>query len=213
MRHLLRVVSVEQLCARSQLLQLDESDADIAGAPKAETSAPAIEAIDRVHHTPPSASRSSESDMAASIQRTLRRLVEFSRAPQVLVGEKARKFYFIDPNMVEYVEADGNYVNIHTATDRYVTRNTLKSLAATVRVLGFIRIERSRLINLHQVAFLERLRHGRYAFTLRSGEKVISGPSYRGSIRAAMKCASRTPSVELEDPAASQDQSAGDLQR
>lgn len=102
--------------------------------------------------------------------------------PRQLVGEKARRLYFIEPEKVDYIESDGNYVTIHVGDERYISRNSVKHLARRFVPHGFLRIERSLLINLRRVAFAERLGHGLFAFTLANGRHLVSGTTYRRSI-------------------------------
>jgi len=165
------------------------------------------EAIERAHMSYLGESEISQASMACEIQRALCELTERNRAPRILVAEKARKIHFVDPARIEHIESDGNYATLHTATERFLTRATLKSLEAAVGSLGFIRIERSVLLNIHQVAFLERMGRGRYAFTLRSGKLIASGPSYRQSIVCAIKRASRLSDTDLESEPGNEDAS------
>ena len=99
-----------------------------------------------------------------------------------IIGEKARRLYFIDLKTIDYVESEANYVALHVEDERYLARNTLKHLAATLGPLGFVRIERSLLINLRRVAFAERVDRGAFAFTLRNGQRLVSSNSYRKGI-------------------------------
>ena len=109
------------------------------------------------------------------------------RAPRRLVGEKAHKLYFLETGKVDYIEADGNYVKIHVGENSYISRNTIKRLAETLAPAGFVRIERSLLVNLQHVAFAERLGHGAFALTLTSGRRLTSTPTYRRGILEALQ--------------------------
>ncbi|HKU15139.1 MAG TPA: LytTR family DNA-binding domain-containing protein [Steroidobacteraceae bacterium] len=106
-----------------------------------------------------------------------------------LLAEKSRRLHFIEPGHVECIEADGNYVVVHTDADRYIARSTLKQLALTLAPLGFLRIERSLLINLPRVAFMEKIGGGCYAFTLRSGRRLVSGEAYGKEIQRKIRYA------------------------
>ncbi len=99
-----------------------------------------------------------------------------------ITGEKAQRLYFIDVETIEYVESEANYVALHVDDERYLARNTMKHLAGLLAPLGFVRIERSLLINLRKVAFAERLDRGAFAFTLRSGRRLVSSSTYRKGI-------------------------------
>ena len=104
-----------------------------------------------------------------------------------LIGEKAHRLYFLDPAVVDYIEADGNYVSIHAGQERYISRNTLKYLAVLLGKAGFVRIERSLLVNLRRVSYAERLGQGEFAFTLLGGQRLLSGKSHRKTILAELR--------------------------
>lgn len=99
-----------------------------------------------------------------------------------IIGEKSRRLYFIDVKKIDYVESEANYVALHVEDERYLARNTMKHLAVALGPMGFVRIERSLLINLRRVAFAERIDRGAFAFTLRNGRRLISSSSYRKGI-------------------------------
>lgn len=95
------------------------------------------------------------------------------RSPQ-LIGERAHRFHFLDVREVDYLQVNGNYVTIHVGEDRYLTRATLKHLSDVLAPYDFVRIDRSALINLQQVDYVERLKSGQFAFQLRHGQHLIS---------------------------------------
>jgi len=88
----------------------------------------------------------------------------------------------VDAEKIDYVESDANYVTLHVGDERYLARDTLKRLAVILGPLGFVRIERSLLVNLRRVAFAQRLDRGAFAFTLRNGQRLVSSRNYRKSI-------------------------------
>jgi two-component system LytT family response regulator len=102
--------------------------------------------------------------------------------PQI-TGEKAQRLYYIDAEAIDYVESDANNVAFHVDDEKYLARNTLKQLAGVLEPLGFVRIERSVLLNLRKVAFAQRLdRGGAFVFTLRNGRRLVSNSNYRKGI-------------------------------
>jgi two-component system, LytTR family, response regulator len=101
---------------------------------------------------------------------------------QTIVGENARRLYVLEAASVDYVEADGNYVVIHVGKDRYISRNTMQRLSSMLAPLGFVRIERSLLVNLRRVAYVERIGQGEFAFTMRTGTRLTSSRSHRRAI-------------------------------
>jgi two-component system, LytTR family, response regulator len=103
-------------------------------------------------------------------------------APRFLVGERQHRLYPLDPNRIDYIEADGNYVTIRAGSSGYISRDSIKRLSAELADLGFVRIERSLLVNVRAILYAEMAGHGAFAFTLTSGACLYSGATYRDAI-------------------------------
>jgi two-component system LytT family response regulator len=108
------------------------------------------------------------------------------RAPPQIVGEKAGRIYFLDVHEVEYLASAGNYVVVHLGADEFLARATLKRISARLAPLGFVQIERSLLINLRQVAHVERHERGQFCFVTRSGARLVSSRERGSDIRALL---------------------------
>jgi DNA-binding LytR/AlgR family response regulator len=115
---------------------------------------------------------------------------EQSLMTTLLIGERERRLYPLDPEKIEYIESDGNYVSIRSGNTAYISRDSIKRLAAELAHLGFVRIERSLLVNIRAVLYAESVGRGRFAFTLSSGACVQPSASYRESILRALPLAS-----------------------
>jgi DNA-binding LytR/AlgR family response regulator len=105
-----------------------------------------------------------------------------SASPRFLVGERQRRLYPLDPKSIDYVEADGNYVTLRAGKVEYLSRDSIKRLSLQLAELGFIRIERSLLVNAAAVLYAETAGHGTFALTLSSGVCLHSSAAYRDSI-------------------------------
>jgi len=103
-------------------------------------------------------------------------------APKFIVGERERRLYPLYPDKIEFIEAAGNYVNIHANHVQYIARDTVKNLAIELADYDFIRIERSLLMNMRAVVYVERVGGGTYAFTLSCGARLLSSITYRGDV-------------------------------
>jgi two-component system LytT family response regulator len=110
--------------------------------------------------------------------------------PQLLVGEREHRLYPLDPQKVDYIKSDGNYVSIRANNTAYISRDSIKRLEGALAHFGFIRIERSLLVNIRAVLYAETAGRGRFAFTLASGARVQSSASYREAILKALPLAS-----------------------
>jgi two-component system, LytTR family, response regulator len=103
-------------------------------------------------------------------------------SPRFLVGERQRRLYPLDPKSIDYIEADGNYVTLRAGKVEYLSRDSIKRLSIQLAELGFIRIERSLLVNAAAVSYAEVAGHGAFALTLSSGVCLHSSAAYRDSI-------------------------------
>ncbi|MGC1520190.1 MAG: LytTR family DNA-binding domain-containing protein [Steroidobacteraceae bacterium] len=103
-------------------------------------------------------------------------------SPRFLVGERQRRLYPLDPKSIDYIEADGNYVTLRAGKLEYLRRDSIKRLSTQLAGLGFIRIERSLLVNAAAVSYAEVSGHGTFVLTLNSGVCLHSSPAHRNSI-------------------------------
>jgi two-component system LytT family response regulator len=106
--------------------------------------------------------------------------------PQLLAGERERRLYLLDPEKIDYIESYGNYVRIWAGAASYISRDCVKELALLLAPAGFVRVQRSKLVNLHAVAYIERPGHGVFLFTLTSGTRLESTSTYRADILRAL---------------------------
>ncbi|HWF99679.1 MAG TPA: LytTR family DNA-binding domain-containing protein [Steroidobacteraceae bacterium] len=102
--------------------------------------------------------------------------------PKFLVGERQRRLYPLAIDSIDYIEADGNYVTLRVGESEYISRDSIKRLASELSAFGFLRIERSILLNIGAVRFAEPVGHGLLAFTLSSGVCLYSSKTYREEI-------------------------------
>ena len=109
--------------------------------------------------------------------------------PTLLIGEREHRLYPLEPDKIDYIESDGNYVSIHRGSTTYISRDSIKRLAEELAGFGFVRIERSLLVNIRAVLYAETVGRGRFAFTLTCGACLQSSASYRGAILQALPLA------------------------
>lgn len=105
-----------------------------------------------------------------------------ARRPKFLVGERQRRLYPLDINTIDYVEADHNYVTLRVGDTEYISRDSIKRLSIELSDFGFLRIDRSTLMNVSAVRFAEPIGRGTLAFTLSSGVCLHSSKTYRDDI-------------------------------
>jgi two-component system, LytTR family, response regulator len=87
---------------------------------------------------------------------------------------------------VDWIEAQGNYVEIHAGTATLLHRETLTSLAARLGPTRFVRIHRSTLVNVDRVTAVEPRFYGDARVVLRNGVKLTLSRRYRDHAQARL---------------------------
>jgi two-component system LytT family response regulator len=76
----------------------------------------------------------------------------------------------IDSAGIHSLEADDNYVHVHTAGQKYLLRRTLRDLLQQLGEQRFVRIHKSVAVNIAEIDALSPLFKGDYELRLRSGK-------------------------------------------
>ena len=113
--------------------------------------------------------------------------------PLFLVGEREHQLYPLEPDQIDFIQSAGNYVKYHVGRISYMARESIKRLDDTLSSVGFVRIERSILLNIRAIAYAQSIGHAGFAFTLTSGNRLHSSHAYRDTILAALPLRRRAP--------------------
>jgi hypothetical protein len=89
---------------------------------------------------------------------------------------------FLAPADVLWLEAAGNYVEIHTAAAVHLVRGTLAAWEQKLTGLGFARIHRSRLVNRAHISALKPTGSGDFEVSLSSGATVLGSRRFRSAL-------------------------------
>lgn len=102
--------------------------------------------------------------------------------PVLEVRDGAQTLYLPIADIL-WVEAAGNYVQLHAAGGRSVLmRATLANLAQRLEGAGFLRVHRSRLVNATFVSAVENLPAGDATVVLRDGARIAASRRYRSAL-------------------------------
>jgi two-component system LytT family response regulator len=93
----------------------------------------------------------------------------------------------IEAQAIHWLEADDNYVHVHTAAARYLLRRTLADLLAQLGEQRFARIHKSAAVNLAEVAALSPLFKGDYEVKLRSGATLRLSRRFKDALFARLR--------------------------
>lgn len=105
---------------------------------------------------------------------------------QHLLVKKLDKEFLLAVSAIEYLEACGNYVNLHSGGRIYPLRSTLSQLIEQLGKQGFSRVHRSFAVNHAFVAELSYEPSGDGDIRLKSGVSVPLSRRYKDEFRAGL---------------------------
>jgi two-component system LytT family response regulator len=111
-----------------------------------------------------------------------------ARAPaceRLLVPDRER-LQLIDVACIEWLEADDNYVHVHTSSRSYLLRRTLQDLLSQLGNERFVRIHKSTAVNIGCIGSLAPLFKGDYELHLHNGRILRLSRRYREALFARM---------------------------
>ncbi len=120
--------------------------------------------------------RSRLEEGAQQVDQKLKTLLNQISAPVAGGGRicvrSAERILFLKPGEIDRVEAAGNYVLLHTATERHIIRETISAMEARLAPAGFMRISRSVVVNLGNIREIQPAGSGRYSLLLKNGTRL-----------------------------------------
>ena len=104
------------------------------------------------------------------------------RPERFLVRKLGREF-LIAANDIEWLQAAGNYVNLRVRGHDYPLRSTLGGIESRLDPVRFVRIHRSYIVNLAQIASIEPLDDGDARIHLKDATALPCSRRYREPLR------------------------------
>lgn len=109
--------------------------------------------------------------------------VESVERPQRFMVRKLGKEFLIAANEIEWLQAQGNYVNLQVRGRAYPLRSTMTAVQALLNPGKFVRVHRSHIVNLDYLLEIELLDTGDARLKLRDGTLVGCSRTYRDALR------------------------------
>ncbi|MDB5968281.1 MAG: hypothetical protein JWQ90_731 [Hydrocarboniphaga sp.] len=105
-----------------------------------------------------------------------------STASERLLVPEGESLHMIDSSSILWIEADDNYLRVHTAARHYLLRRTLRDLLLQLGEQRFVQIHKSTAVNIAEIRSLDPLFKGDYEIQLRSGERLRLSRRYRQAL-------------------------------
>jgi len=94
----------------------------------------------------------------------------------------AGRVLFLQPDEIDWIEAEGNYVRLHVGKGSYLLRETMGSTEERLASRKFLRVSRSTIVNLERVTEWQPLFHGDSVVILRNGIRLTVSRVYRETL-------------------------------
>jgi two-component system LytT family response regulator len=103
------------------------------------------------------------------------------------VIKSAGKISFINVDELNYIEAEGNYLALHTANSKNLYRDTITNISEKLSPEIFVRIHRSYIVKIENIKEMQSHFNGEYIITLKDNTKLKSGRRYKAEVEKLLK--------------------------
>lgn len=97
--------------------------------------------------------------------------------------KKLGKEFLVRTEDIEWLEASGNYVNLHANGRVYPLRETMSAMERRLEAQGFLRVHRSAIVNMDRIAEIVPFDTGDAEVRLDTGANVPVSRRYRAELR------------------------------
>ena len=104
---------------------------------------------------------------------------------RVLIKTSGR-IYAVRVEDIDYIEAAGHYLELHTGATTHLVRDTIGALEARLDPSRFVRIHRSVMVNIDRIRELQPAFHGEFVVSLHTGHRLRCSRTYAERLTKAM---------------------------
>ncbi|MBV1908827.1 MAG: LytTR family transcriptional regulator [Kangiellaceae bacterium] len=108
------------------------------------------------------------------------------RSSDRILVKKIGKEFILKAEKIEWIEAAGNYMNMHSQGRIYPIRETMARLEKRLDEGLFVRIHRSAMVNIDCIQQIESLDSGDFQLTLKNGTQLKLSRRYREQVKQAI---------------------------
>ncbi len=103
-----------------------------------------------------------------------------------IVLKSVGKINFVEVAEIDWIEAEGDYLKLHTPRGDHLLRSTMTVLEGQLDPREFVRIHRSTIVRLSRIKELQPYFRGEYIVILHDGTRLKLSRSYRDQLQAAL---------------------------
>ena len=140
------------------------------------------DALDRVRARLASDDRGELTNRVARLVNALEVAPASLKTPERIAVRADDTIRFIDPATIDYIDAAGGSVRVHSAGSVQDVRKSMGEMIALLDPTRFVRIHRSTIVNISRIKELQPYFHGEFIVVLHDGTQLKSSRSYREAL-------------------------------
>ena len=87
-----------------------------------------------------------------------------------MVVKIGRSFFFLDPEEIDCVEAENNYIRVHRGEKSFLIKKTLTEILNDLNSKRFIRVNRSMIVNIDRIKEMKEVENYSFKVVLDTGK-------------------------------------------
>jgi two-component system, LytTR family, response regulator len=127
--------------------------------------------------------RHANEDIHARMEKLLAEVTGRTHLNRIMVKTHGR-VVFLQTREIDWIEAVGNYVDLHVGSQTYTLRETLNALESKLDPKSFVRVHRSTIVNLDRIKELQPWSHNDYLVILKNGKEIRMSRRYRANLKS-----------------------------
>jgi two-component system LytT family response regulator len=93
--------------------------------------------------------------------------------------KEGERITFLNVDLIDWIEAADNYICLHVGSKSYLLRSKLGDIEKQLDPNHFLRIHRSRIVNIDRIHEMQPQGSGDCVLVLRDGTELTSSRTYR----------------------------------
>lgn len=121
-------------------------------------------------------------ELNSKLEQLLQQLHSGPAYLQRLMIKSRGDIYFVKTADIDWIEAAGNYITLHTGKKTHLLRDSISNMQRKLDPARFARIHRSQIVNVDRIRKLNSDLHGDYFITMQDGTSLILSRTYRDNL-------------------------------
>lgn len=107
--------------------------------------------------------------------------------PVRFLVRRGRQMQFVRADAIDWLEAQGNYVQFHIGGRTHLLRETMTAMEQKLDPAIFVRVHRSVIVNIDRVRTIEPHVHGEFEITMQDGARMTTSAAHSARLRGMLR--------------------------